>query len=53
MYCMASVARLRCGDEGDGISSDLKGALTFSRHLAAGSVIRMNAGIFCLILLTD
>ena len=50
---MTSVARLRCGGEGSRISSDLKGTVTFSRHLAAESVIRTNAVIFCLILLTD
>ena len=50
---MASVARLRCGGKGGGISSELNGAVIFSRHLAAGSVICTNAVIFCLIILTD
>jgi hypothetical protein len=50
---MTSVAGLRCGGEGGRISSDLEGAVTFNRQLAAGSVIRMNAVILCLILLTD
>ena len=50
---MASVARLRRDGEGRDISSDLNSAVTFSRHLTAGSVIRMNTVIFCLILLTN
>ena len=50
---MTSVARLRCGGDGGGISSDLQGPVIFNRHLAAGSVICTNAEIFCLILLTD
>ena len=49
---MASIARLRCGGEGGGISSNLKGAVTFSKHLAVGSVIRTSGVIFCLIMLT-
>jgi hypothetical protein len=49
---MAFVARSRCGGEEGKISSDLKGAVTFSRHLAAGSVMHTNAVIFCLIILT-
>jgi hypothetical protein len=34
---MAFDTRLRCGGEGGRISSNLKGAVIFSRHLAAGS----------------
>jgi hypothetical protein len=52
MNWVTSVARSGCAGEGGGISSDLKGTATFSRHLAAGSVICTNAVIFCLILLT-
>jgi hypothetical protein len=50
---MTSVAMLTCGDDGGGISSDLEGSVTFSKHLAAGNVICKNAVIFCLLLLTD